>query len=103
MPYGAEYNEFASLGSLIDIPVDPDILVDEIIETAEYLKSGKGFGGWSLDKKQRLLFAAMLVGDIYEADQIVTRNSAMNSTIAMVIAEEVAMMVCIMAAASSST
>ena len=103
MPYGTSYNEFASLGSLIDIPVDPDILVDEIIETAEYLKSGKGFGGWTLDKKQRLMFAAMLVGDIYEVDQVMTGASAMSSTIAMVIAEELAVMVCIMAATTATT
>ena len=103
MKYGTSYHEFASLGSLIDIDVDTDELVDEIIETAEYLKNGKGFGGWSMDKKQRLMFAAMLVGDSYEADKVLIDNAAVSSTVAMIIAEEVAVMTCIMAATTAAT
>ena len=83
---------------LIDIDIDTDDLVDEIIETAEYLKNKKGFSGWSMDRKQRLMFAAMIVADAYNADGAVTTNSAINSTVAMVIAEEVAIMICVMTA-----
>ena len=101
--YGAEYNEFASLAALIDIDIDTDDLVDEIIETAEYLKNKKGFGGWSMDRKQRLMFAAMIVADAYNADGAVTTYSAINSTVAMVIAEEVAIMICMMTVATVAT
>ncbi len=101
--YGRDYGEFASLGALVGIDADADALVDEIIETAEYLKSSKGFGGLSMDKKQRLMFAAMLVGDAYSGDNTLSSSSLINSTVAMVIAEEVAIMVCIMAATTSAT
>ena len=77
--YGRDYGEFASLGALIGIDIDADALVDEIIETAEYLKSCKGFGGFSMDKKQRLMFAAMLVGDAY-SDKMVCIMAATTST-----------------------
>ena len=101
--YGKSYNEFASLGSLIDLDVEPGVLVDEIAETAEYLKNGKGFGGMSMDKKQRLMFASMLVGDAYNADQFLTGNTTMTSAVAMVVAEEIALMICLMASVTTST
>ncbi|MBQ8951252.1 MAG: DUF4003 family protein [Eubacterium sp.] len=94
--YGKEYNEFASLGALIDIDVETRVLVDEIIEAADYLKGNKKFGSWSMDKKQRLMFAAMLVGDSYSADASVITGTTIGSTVAMVIAEEVAIIMCLM-------
>ena len=101
--WGKEYNEFGSLGTLIDINVDNDTLVDEIVEVSDYLKSSKGFSGWTLDNKQRLMFSAMLVGDSYSEKGSLMGSSAINSTVAMVIAEEVAMMVCLMVCVSSTT
>ena len=101
--YGKSYNEFSSLGSLIDLDVETGVLVDEIAETAEYLKNGKGFGGMSMDKKQRLMFASMLVGDAYNADQFLTGNTTMTSAVAMVVAEEIALMICLMASVTTST
>ncbi len=103
MKYGSSYNEFASLGALIDLNVDTDALVVEIIETADYMKESKVFGKWSMDKKQRLMFAAMLVGDFHCADNMLLNQSALSSTVAMVIAEEIAIMMCIMAATTSTT
>ncbi|MBO6165835.1 MAG: DUF4003 family protein [Eubacterium sp.] len=101
--YGTSYNEFASLGALIDIDIDADKLVDEIIETADFLKENKGFGSWSMNKKQRLMFAAMLVGDAYSADSSILGNAALNSSIVAVIAEEVAMIACVVATTAAST
>lgn len=101
--YGKEYNEFASLGALVDINIDPDVLVNEIIEAAEYLKSAKGFGGWSIDKKQRLMFAAMMVADAYGNDRTDYRYSAISSSIASIIAEEVALLMCIVITTTATT
>jgi len=100
--YGTSYNEFGSLGALIDIDIDTDKLVDEIIETADFLQSKKGFGSWSMNKKKRLMFAAMLVGDSYSADNAVLNSAAITSSVAAVIAEEVALMACITATAATS-
>ena len=95
--YGTEYNEFASLGTLIDIEENPDVLVSEIIETEAYIKSHKGFGDWTMNKKQRLLFAAMIVGEVYGGENSVSLNSAIRSSVSAVIAAEVAMIICISA------
>ena len=101
--WGKEYNEFGSLGTLIDIDVDNNTLVDEIVEVSEYLKSSKGFSGWTMDNKQRLMFSAMLVGDSYSENGALMGSSAVTSTVAMVIAEEVALMICMMACVSATT
>ena len=89
--YGVENSELAVMGTLIDIDEDPDAIVDEIIETAEYLGTHKGFGAFSLDKKQRLMFATILVSEAYSNDSL-NGNAAINSSIAAVIAEEMAVM-----------
>ena len=102
--YGNEYNELASLGILIDLDVDDTTLVDEILETEEYLSKVKGFGSWTLNKKQRLMFAAMLVGDCHESkNSTYAATSTVNSSVAAIIAEEVALMVCIMACTTTTT
>ena len=101
--WGKEHNEFGSLGTLIDLNVDNDALIDEIVEVSEYLKDSKGFSGWTLDKKQRLMFSAMLVGDSYSENGSLMGSSAVNSTVAMVIAEEVALMMCLMVCTTAAT
>lgn len=101
--YGTSYNEFSSLGALIDLDVDKDTLVDETIEVAEYLKENKGFGSWSINSKQRIMFAAMLVGDAYQKGTIESTTSVVNSSIVMAVAEQVAIMACIVAATTASS
>ena len=100
--YGKYYNQFASLGTLTDIEIDTEELVNEIIETSNYLKHEKGFGGFSMDGKMRLVFAVMLVGGVYTRNSEVTNNSIITSTVALVVAEQIAVMICIMAATSSA-
>ena len=56
-----------------------------------------------MDKKQRLMFAAMLVGDAYNAESAIITGSAIGSTVSMVIAEEVAMVMCMTVIIASST
>lgn len=101
--YGTECNEFACLGTLIDIDENPDVLVNEIIETEAYIKSHKGFGDWCMNKKQRLVFASMIVGEVYNGKNSVSYNSAVNSTVAAVIAQEVSMMICMSASLAATT
>ena len=116
--YGTSYSEFSSLGVLIDIPQERNALVKEILETSDYLKTQKGFGSWSMDNKQRLMFAAMIVGNSYNtgstagggsllggsAGSSILDSTVIGSTISMVIAEEIAILICIcMINTSSST
>ena len=35
------------------------------LETIYVLRKEKGFGSWSLDKRERLMFAAVLVAEMY--------------------------------------
>ena len=103
------YLEFPALGTLLDVEVPVDVLVPEIIEAADFLKKSKGFGGLSMDKKTRLMFAALLAGEVYSGGSSGATYSAINnavvtnSAIAMVIAEETAIMVIMMCAATANS
>ncbi len=100
--HGAKYGyyfEFASLAALIGLDINKDELVDLIIEVDEKLKDNKGFGDWSMNRKERLMFAAILVAEVLSGDNNQMYNYAIDSavisnTIASIIAEEVAVMMC---------
>lgn len=106
MKYGSYY-EFASIGALIGLDVPTGELVDTIIEVAEEMKKNKGFGSLSLENRTRLMFAAMLVTEnisekkdpIYE---YAVNGVAVNSSIAMIVAEEMAALICVLAIAEYS-
>ena len=103
------YLEFPALGTLLDVEVPSEVLVQEIIDGADFLKRSKGFGGLSMDKKTRLMFAALLAGNAYSngrnsSDAIATNNAIItNNAIAMAIAEEVAIMVIMMCASTANS
>ena len=102
------YLEFPALGTLLDVDVPTDVLVPEIIEAADFLKKSKGFGGLSMDKKTRLMFAALLASEIYTGSNdgaygLINSAIVTNSAIAMVIAEEIAIMVIMMCAATANS
>ena len=90
--YGKEY-EFASLGVLLGLTDNIDGMVNDIIEGAAYLKEKKGFGVLDLNEKTRLMFTAILYAGIYGKDADIATASAFESTISMVIAEEIAFMI----------
>jgi hypothetical protein len=103
------YLEFPALGTLIDVDVPTEVLVGEIIEAADFLKKNKGFGGLSMDKKTRLMFAALLASEVYsngrDTLEVVSTTNAVitNSAISMIIAEEVAIMVIVMCASTANS
>jgi len=103
------YLEFPALGTLLDVQVPTEVLVPEIIEAADYLKKSKGFGGLSMDKKTRLMFAALLASEVYSGNSseaaagIINNAVVTNSAIAMAIAEEIAIMVIVMCAATANS
>lgn len=100
--YGKDY-ELASIGSLVDIKMNTNELVDEIVEIADYLKENKGFGSLSMSNASRLLFGNLLVSQVYASDDNKAEASVVTGTVARVVAEETAMFVAIMAAASASS
>ena len=92
--YGKEY-EFASLGVLCNVDVDAKALADEIAEAAEFLFEKKGFGNWTIGPDARRMFAAMIVAGVYGEEGKNISNSAVADTIAVVVAEEVALLMII--------
>lgn len=99
--YGKEY-ELASLALLIDIPMDAKDIVAEVIGTAEYLRTKKGFTFWYMTKQTRLMFAAMLVSESYLDNSATADASVISSTVARVIAQQAAMFVIIATSSAAS-
>ena len=90
--YGSGY-VVSSLGTLIDIDIEPDKLADEIVEAEVYLKSQKGFGEASMDRKTRVMYAALLASDVYGKNQAATGNSVISNTMSIVWAKKIAKMI----------
>ncbi|WNS47004.1 DUF4003 family protein [Paenibacillus sp. MMS20-IR301] len=90
-----------SLGILSLLPYAPSELVDSVSETYEFLRTQKGFGGWSVNKQELLLLAAALVSYQYveEARNGVITSMLSTSLTNIIIAQQTAIAV---AAASSA-
>ena len=99
--YGKDY-VMASIGALVNTNISTTELVSEIIEASEYLKTRKGFGAWGIGEKARLMFASLLAADVYGNDKDTMNSAVITGSIAMVIAEEIAIMAVIAASAASS-
>ena len=79
--------------------VDAEIseLAEQIAEVDDLLKTHKGFGAWGIGSKQRLMYASMLVMQQYTSKVSSLEAAALNSVVAIIIAEEVAMLAAITA------
>lgn len=88
--YG-KYYELNVLGSLAMLDVDVKELVRDILSVDAFLEKQKGYGGFfGLDKKTRLMHAAMLVCSDYVKDSNMT-TAAMTQTLVMVAAQQAAL------------
>lgn len=101
MKYG-KYYELVVLASLAVLPVDQKVLVEEIKAVDAFLTEQKGYGFFGLDKKTRLMHAAMLVSCSY-----IRKDSkdiaAMTGTLAAVAAQQAAMCAAIVAATAAAS
>lgn len=100
LKFGLE-SELAALGALVNVKATPEEIADDIFDAAEYLKKRKGFGDWDMGKQTRLLFAALMVAQAsakYDPD-----TTALGSTIALVIAEEITFMLIMASCAATSS
>ncbi len=79
-------------GSLYMLQMDKEEMLGAIIEVDAYLKQQKGFGAFSVDSYQRLMYATMLVMNQYEQDDSHVQMSVLNNVIATIIAEYTAML-----------
>lgn len=84
------------------LPTDTDSLINDIIEVDNYLATQKGYGIFSIDKKQRLMHAGMLVSSDYIGNSmnLTMSSAAIGATISLIVAQQAAM--CAVIAASSA-
>ena len=101
--FGKHY-ELPMLAAVSVIEADEKELVDTVISIDDLLSSQKGYGALSLDKKTRLMHAAMLAADLYD-DPDNAQAAVSASAIAVIAAQEAAMTDAIVAAsvAANST
>lgn len=97
----SKYHELAVLASLAITDVSIKELTDTITEFDKFLAEQKGYGTLSMDKKTRLMHAAMLTADIYGEPAGAAAGSA--ASLAAAIAQEAAICVMIACCAASST
>ena len=99
--YGTSY-ELATLGVLALLPENPEVLAEKMIQVDQYLSHQKDFGIFGVGKRQRLMYAGILVAGEYadQMDQLSLNSAAISSTISLVIAQQVA--ICSAVAASSA-
>lgn len=96
-------DSLAVLGGLALLDADRGQLVSEIVETDEYLKKQKGFGIFGIGGKQRLMYAALLVMNLYAADIGSMQTTMITSVAAAIIAQETAMIVAITCTSAAMT
>lgn len=85
-------NGIVMYGSLYMKQLNREEMLDTIIEVDAYLKQQKGFGVFSVDSYQRLMYATMLVINQYDQGDSNMQMSMLNNVIAAIIAEYTAML-----------
>lgn len=91
--YGARY-ELATLGTLLDVELSTEEIVEKIIELDDYLKANKGFGDAKLGAKTRRMYATQILLIAYGKNDILKDGSTLSSLIATSVALEICMLVC---------
>ena len=98
--YG-KYYELVALASIAMLPVDKDVLVEDIKAVDAFLEEQKGYGFWGLDRKTRLMHAAMIVSCDYMKNDT-AEIAAMTGTLAAVAAQQAAMCAVIASSAAAT-
>ena len=99
--YGRQY-ELAVLAALSVLPMGIDDAIADMLAVDEFLSHQKGYGVFSIDKKTRLMHAAMLTSHGYVPDER-AEAAIMSSTVAMIAAQQAAMCAAVTASASAGS
>lgn len=94
--------ELAALGALSMLDLSPTVIAKEIADVDDFLKQQKGFGALGTGSTQRLMYASLLVMDNYMPESSIMQNTVLGSTLAIIIAEQIAMIAIMAAVAASS-
>ena len=94
--------EFSSLGALAGIEADVDTLVDEIIEADNLLKENREFQERSMDRKKRLMFAALLVAKYHKNESQTASNTFISSSLEIIKEKQISTAVSVISSLASS-
>lgn len=101
--YGTNF-ELPTLGVAAMLPCEIKNIARDIAETDEFLSHEKGFGFFSIGKKQRLMHAAMIVSsDQIEKNNMAARSSEISSIVTLVAAQEAAICAAVAASAAAAS
>ena len=98
--YGTYY-ELAVLGAVSLVSDDVNVLARDILDVDSFLANQKGYGLFGIDKKTRLMHAAMLVAGDYSKDNN-AGTAAITGTLAMIAAQQAAMCAVIASTAAAN-
>ncbi len=99
--YGKGY-ELPTLGALVLSGVDTQKLVADLGQINAFLSRQRGFGAMGIGRKQRLMYAALLL--LPESEEpLRTHAAAISGTLALIIAQQAAIAAAVAASAASSS
>ena len=99
--YG-KYYELAVLAALSTLPLEISDVVDDMMVVDEFLSRQKGYSRWSVDRKTRMMHAAMIVSSEH-APHLPAEAAALGSTVAMIAAQQAAMCAVIISTSAHSS
>lgn len=99
--YGKGY-ELPTLGALALLEKDVDTLTGDIMEVDDFLKSQKGFGGFGIGAKQRLMYAGLLTMEDHAPAVETMQAAALKGVLSLVIAQQVAVLASVTAASAAA-
>ena len=87
------------------LPEDLDVIVTKLIEVDNFLAGQKGYGIFGMDRKQRLMHAAMILCSAYidQSGDHTMHSAALGGTISLIVAQQTAMCAAIAAASAASS
>ncbi len=97
----SKYYELSVLGALAVTEASTDELVSDILDADEFLSEQEGYGFWSIDKKTRLMHAAMIASGVYSSSEA-TGAAVVTGTLSMIAAQQAAMIAAMSASAAST-
>lgn len=94
-----------ALGVLALLPIDGDILANDILEAQAYLRAQKGFGSLSISTQELLLFSTAIVTSVYaeEMKNDIVTASITTSIIGIIIAMQMAIIIMSTAAVTAAS
>ena len=99
--YG-KHHQLATLAALSAADADIRTLTEDILDVDYFLENQKGYGFFGLDRRTRLMHAAMIVSDEYTPRESVDQ-AALAGTLSMIIAQQMACYAAISASTAAAS